>query len=128
MYYGVGVTSSTVAGGSRLLLDEKDSKMYKVGFRPVSSNYYPKFNNKGGGCSTSYLLSIYKDGKHFIDSGEYLEILSPNNTWHQNTQIRENNSRPVYDPDTKLDAAVHTYGKAKHLLDALNAFEEAQNA
>lgn len=100
--------------------------MYEAGFRPVSSNYYPKLSGEdksGGGCSTSYLIVIFKDGKHFIDSGEYLEVLSPHNTWYQNKRIKENSHRPVYDPDTELDVKLHVYGKAVTLLEALNAHE-----
>lgn len=98
--------------------------MYEAGFRPVSHTHYHKLSSNdvgGGGGSISYLIAIFKDGKHFIDSGEYLEVLSPHNTWYQNERIKKNARNPVYDPGTKLDPALHVFGKATVLLEALNA-------
>lgn len=66
--------------------------MYEAGFRPVSSNYYPKLSGEdksGGGCSTSYLIVIFKDGTHFIARCEYIDVLSPHTTWYMNKRIKE---------------------------------------
>jgi len=99
---------------------------YEAVFVPACTGYMCKLSDtdeSGGGAYTSYLIRILRDGKEYVDTGEYVEKLSPYNNKLQDQRVRSASCWPVLAHDAELGPQ-HMYGKAAHLLAALRAYAE----
>jgi hypothetical protein len=106
---------------------------FKVAWRCVSQGWFSKLSDRdenGGGAYTSYRSDIVdEDGKVVCtvgEYGEYVERLSPYNTWKQSKFIKSQNEgiRIVVDPDVEVsDFPIPP--KTQELLNILNRGIEA---
>lgn len=122
--YFMNVTSTSTAGMAGTISSQKEGEMYQVEFVPVGDNHYTRSSQGdryGGGGSRSYLIRITRDGSYFVDTREYVEVLSPYNNRLQDEYIRKYRKAMcmVVEHDTELNEDEHVHGKARIMLDAL---------